>query len=473
MMRKPLFNLTALIILSFLLLGNAGRTLSAQADQQESSLPASSGEIQVTVDLSRPESVSVMRTGATHTEYSLDAWGDAEAIERGRALLQTAADFQNQHIMGWGATNPEPAPGVYNFAALDARIQTMRSSGATIVLTLCCAPGWMRPNGYQEDWKHLEVAPDPAHLQDFVDLVVTIVQRYPDVEYFQVWNELKGMWGTSPGCTPSACGKQRWDYERYTTLYNAVYDAVKAVRPNARIGGPYVVMSTYSTPKNYTGTISGPYGYMDQRALDVITYWLANKHGADFITIDAGTRNKDGIWITDEYSQAQKFADVNNWIRRQPNGGASLPIHWAEWNASIQNEDGNLARYNTVIANALIYAIKSGTTLPLIWQIQGNAKGLGHPAALFSDTRMAGGGQATPLHATLRAFREHFPPGTQLVYTAVSSPADLIALGSAAKTILVNKSATELNVRVNEMPLTLAAYEVRVIDTPLLVAATP
>ena len=36
--------------------------------------------------------------------------------------------LQNQHIMGWGAGNPEPAPGKYDFRDLDRRIKFMAAS---------------------------------------------------------------------------------------------------------------------------------------------------------------------------------------------------------------------------------------------------------------------------------------------------------------------------------------------------------
>ncbi|GAA2924093.1 hypothetical protein GCM10020221_20110 [Streptomyces thioluteus] len=41
--------------------------------------------------------------------------------------------------MGWGAENPEPAPGRYDFESLDERVALMRATGAVPVLT-CAAP---------------------------------------------------------------------------------------------------------------------------------------------------------------------------------------------------------------------------------------------------------------------------------------------------------------------------------------------
>ena len=239
---------------------------------------------------------SQMAIGATHEHYDADPQNNAKAVASAKHLMQTSLAYQNQQIMGWGADNPEPAPGVYNWSSLDERVQLMQGTKAQMVLTLCCAPGWMRPRGYQNDWKYLEIAPDPSHIQSFADLTARVALRYPDVKYFQVWNELKGMWSNSPGATPDISDSNRWDYERYTTLYNAVYDAIKRVRPDAQIGGPYVIMDSDGNKSDMSNP--GPsysWGTLDQRSLDVLTYWLAHKHGADFIAIDGSSSNKDGI----------------------------------------------------------------------------------------------------------------------------------------------------------------------------------
>ena len=276
----------------------------------------------VTVSLSNPTIVSKLATGATHTQYSADNYNDPTAVATACCLLQNACIYQNQHIMGWGAVNPEPSPGVYNWASLDERVQLMRDTNAAKIITFCGAPGWMRPLGYQDDWANLEVAPDPTHVQDFANLCKMVALRYPDVKAFQVWNELKGMWCNAPGADPAIVNLNRWDYVRYTTLYNAVYDAVKSVRIDAQLGGPYVVMDSDGNASQMSNP--GPsysWGTLDQRPLDVITYWLQHKHGADFITIDAGASNKDNVSKVDPFEEAQKFGDVLQWIRRQGSGG--------------------------------------------------------------------------------------------------------------------------------------------------------
>lgn len=411
--------------------------------------------------------VSKMAIGATHEQYDADIWNNPAAVASAKQLMQTSLDYQNQQIMGWGTGDPEPQPGVYNWTTLDERVQLMRDTGANMVLTLCCAPGWMRPQGYQNDWTYIETAPDPSHLIDFTHLAQQVALRYPDVKYFQVWNELKGMWSTSPGATPGISKLNRWDYVRYTTLYNAVYDAIKSVRPDAQIGGPYVVMdsdgnkSAMSTP--------GPsysWGTLDQRPLDVISYWLQHKHGADFITVDGTSSNRDGVWLTNEFATAQKFADVYNWIRKQPNGGATLPIWWAEWYAGYPaNAPNNLNYYNALMASGEIYTLKSGASVLLIWQPQGDTSGFSFPEGIWNSTSVAGGGQATAYYATSKAFKDYFGPGTGLSNTSVST-SNVTVLASSTEMMLVNHLATQQSVTVNGNSFTLNPYQVLVTNTP-------
>ena len=371
-------------------------------------------------------------------------------------------------MMGWGVDDPEPAPGVYNWTSLDARVQLMRDTKAQMVLTFCGAPGWMRPQGYANDWQYLEVAPDPSHVQDFANLAKLIAARYPDVKSFQVWNELKGMWSTSPGATPGISTLNRWDYERYTTLYNAVYDAVKSVRPDAKIGGPYVVMSSDGNKAQMSNP--GPsysWGTLDQRSLDVISYWLAHKHGADFITIDGSSSNDDGVWLKDEFATAQKFTDVYNWIRLQANGGATLPIWWAEWYAGYPaSAPKSQDYYNALMASDAISTAMSGVAVTLAWQPQGDTQGFSFPEGVWTDTSVAGGGQATLLASTLAAFKASFGAGTQLYQPTVST-STVTVIASATKMLLVNHLATQQNVVVNGTSITLNAYQVLFRSTSL------
>jgi hypothetical protein len=427
-----------------------------------------------------PDAVSRLETGVTHTRYSLDPWGDPAAVAAGKQVLRETTVLQNQHLMGWGADNPWPDknvadPARWNWGTLDSRVQTMRDSGARHkVITLCCAPTWMFDEGWngRTDWTRIEWAPTVEHYPHYARLAAETARRYPDVEYFQVWNEMKGFY---------LSGLNRWDYEHYTELYNQVYDAVKAARPDAKLGGPYVVMDAngsragMSHPSAYTF----PWGTLDQRPIDVVNYWLTNKRGADFIALDAGVSNKDGVYPADVWSHTRKFADVAAVLRQQAHPDArALPLWWAEWYSGsggrIAQTEANVPVHTALMATGLIHTLRGGARAPLVWEPQSAGTAVGYPVALFSDTRAAGGGRPTPFAPVQRAFKDHFGPGTRTYRATVSDPAALEVLASATKVLLVNKTAGRLDVSVNGAPaVALGAYEVGLVDAPARVAPIP
>ena len=73
-----------------------------------------------------------------------------------------------------------------------------------------------------------------------------------------MWNELKGFYRSD---------LNRWDQEGYTALYNEVYRAVKAVGPDVKVGGPYVVLSSLDDGRpDASDLLRGPWGAIDERA---------------------------------------------------------------------------------------------------------------------------------------------------------------------------------------------------------------
>jgi len=412
-------------------------------------------DVTVTVDRAQVVGTSHMSMGVTHEHFSLDSWGDAAAVAAGKRLLQTSTTYQNQHLFGWGTTNPEPSPGEYDWSSLDERVDLMRQTGGTPVLTLCCSPDWMWGGAAgATDWSQLGTPPTHEHYADFAALAAQVARRYPDVKYFQVWNEMKGFWNSD---------RQRWDYESYTSLYNAVYDAVLAVRPDAQIGGPYVVVNTFGRTATMSDPshLAGDYGTVDQRGLDVIDYWLANKHGAGFVTVDGYTANWDGVQIASDFTATQKFADIADWIGQR----TSLPVWWAEWYTTDllgpASNDWDHDYQNAVMSAALIRMDQSSVAVALRWQPQGRVDQpyQGDQESLFSDTREAGGGKPFPYYYTAKAFHDDFGPGTQL-FRATSSSLDVLVLASGTHVVLVNQGPTAHTINMGGTVLTLAGYRV-------------
>ncbi|MEV1290964.1 hypothetical protein [Pseudonocardia sp. NPDC049635] len=329
-----------------------------------------------------------MELGVTHTQNSLDATEPAEARQRGVDILSSLGEeYQNHHLMGFGTLNPEPSPGEFDWGSLDRRMQLTEETGGKAMLTLCCSPDWMKggPPGVTS-WERIEMAPLPEFFGDYANLAREAVQRYPQVDRVLVWNELKGFYNQE---------ENRWDYEGYTAFYNEVYQAVKSVRPDILVGGPYVVMSSLPVDSPDASDIRGPWGALDQRPLDVIEYWLANNVGADFIVVDGATTNRgqqDAISPVDV--GAEKFSVVDRWIQER----TQLPIWWAEFYANVpaDAEAGYGTEASAVATLAVIQAMaRSGTQGALLWGPEGS-ESLDY-SSLWSPATEPDGGQPTPL----------------------------------------------------------------------------
>lgn len=322
--------------------------------------------------------------GFTHGHRSADSWGKPAAVGRARTLINRYFTVQNQHLMGWGANNPEPSPGVYDWSTLDQRVALMRASGGTPVITLCCSPDWMKLSAHgTTEWASLEEAPHPDHYDDFADLAAKVARRYPDVTHYVVWNELKGFYDK---------GRNRWDIESYTVLYNKVATALKAVNPDIQVGGPYIPMDSWSSPAkaSHPSSVQGAWGVLDQRALDALDYWLANATYADFVSIDGSTATKDKGVVGDPVAATAKFADVTAAIRAR----TTLPIWWSEVHLRYQGTPS----VNTTIAAhlAAIDALeRSGASVALFWAPEQSAPGC--TGCFWTSTATAKGGQPTVL----------------------------------------------------------------------------
>ena len=406
--------------------------------------------IDVEVDRSASAGESRLALGVTHGQYSLDPWGDPAAVQRGRALVQRVARLQNQHIYGWGALNPQPRPGVFDWASLDRRVALMRSTGARPVITLCCAPDWMTRLGAPTS-RYPNLPPTPAHYDDFARLAATIARRYPDVRHFMVWNELKGFYDRDRG---------RWDVESYTRLYNEVHAALKAVDPALQVGGPYLVLE--GTGSRHLGrhgrTTAEPITDRDREVLD---HWLANARGADFVVID---RSVHPSHDRNRYSRGE-YLDLTRWfedVTRQVRRLTPLPV----WFAEDYFRDARDWRFQAAgLASMLAAEVRGGASASLRWAPQGTRDRAtrNNRQSLFSDTHGPGGGQPFPAFFVYEAFAQHFPPGTRLVKATSSLPERLGVLASPAVTLLINRRPYRLRVRLDGETLRLAPYEVRAV----------
>lgn len=291
-------------------------------------------------------------------------------------------------LMGWGAGNPEPSPGVYDWTSLDAEVAAVVAVGAEPVLELAGAPDWLKggPAG-STDWTRLEVA--PTDVAGFAQLAAVAAARYPQVRRFVVWNEFKGMWDSA---------RNRFDLARYENLFDAVARAVRAVRPDALLGGPYVPVQVWSSAATMSNpsALAGPWGVVDQRALDALAGFLAHG-GADFLVVDGWLGTVDRGQITDPTTGAAVFGAVTSWIRSR----TSLPVWWAELHVADAVPGWPLATQAAAAGAALQGLNAAGAAVALLWQPQ--ALGAVCSGCLFTDPAV-GPVMVTPLGSAVLAW---------------------------------------------------------------------
>jgi hypothetical protein len=385
--------------------------------------------------------------GFTHTQVSADH-GDETAVSSVVRALQVQSVAQNQHIMGFGAENPEPDPGTYHFDSLDRRMDLIRRSGGVPVITLCCAPDWMKGGDPgTTDWDTIEDAPLPEHYADFADLSAVIARRYPDVRHFIVWNELKGFFDDE---------NDRWDAAAYTAMYNEVYAAVKAARPDALVGGPYMGMATVEVRSPYASSVRGEWGAIDWRALDVVEYWLAHRAGADFVVVDGHATTEYGA--PDEFAALEKFSAVNGWLRTK----TPLPLWWAEWYVDRGDSDWTTEHRIALRTAALIELARSGADTAFYWNPQPDDGGC--DVCLWTGTGSADGGRPLPFLHVLQQFAQSFPPGTPL--EEVAGPPEIRILAQKDALLVVNTVSRSTRWEVDGHTIELDPYETRWIARP-------
>jgi len=414
-------------------------------------------DVSVSVDRSTRATTSKLELGVTTTQYSLDAWGDATAIANGQKLLDGAVTYQNQFIYGWGVDNPNPSPGVYKWTRMDARMQMLRGrANAVPVFTLTGAPDWMTSQGTNTSNFNLQSAPTAAHYDDFAELARQIALRYSSpsnakpVLHYQVWSELRGMFSSS---------LKNHDYVAYTTLYNKVYDALKSVNPNIKVGGPYMVLEGTGSTEDlgtpsawYTGS---PISTRQQAFLD---YWFKNKRGAQFISIDKGGKdyNDPNSYTTEQrFKLLHWFGDAVRRLRALP-GYAGEPVWWSE--GFTWADTSNRLTQRASEAASLREMLLADTNVMLKWQDNGTYNGA---YGFYTDTRYAGGGQAYPNYTAYKVFHDTFPLGTPVYKPTSSAPTKVVAVSSSTKTVLINQTNITLTVAVGGVVVTLTPYDVK------------
>ncbi|MDA8064274.1 MAG: hypothetical protein M0031_02035 [Thermaerobacter sp.] len=367
------------------------------------------------------------------------------AVVSARAVMASLPrSYADQAIFGFGAaSDPEPSPGVFNLGDIARRIAMIQAAGDMPVITLVSAPPWMK--GPASTGRSLFATPPaPDHYQDFAALAAHVALRFPQVKYFVVWSELRGFWNPAT---------RSWDYRDYTRMYNDVYRAIKRVRPDALVGGPYANMTAYPRPvRGAVSTVHGRWGYLDQGMLDAVSYWLAHKAGADFVAVDGATAVAEtgDAGLANPVTAAGQYAAVDRWIRAR----SDLPIWWME--SHIQPSRGwTPAQAAAARIATLAEMAGSGASVGMQWQPQEQA---GWPdEGLWTSTLVPGGGQPTPLATLLPKVLPILGRSPALMS---GEPPGVLVASDGAGILAVNTTDHRVTAEVGGSPLALLPAQV-------------
>ncbi|MGH8245062.1 MAG: cellulase family glycosylhydrolase [Gammaproteobacteria bacterium] len=114
----------------------------------------------------------------------------------------------------WSDIEPvNTIPAYYNWAALDESIQTATAAGINLILTLESNPAWAAAN----------VNGPVTHAADLSEFVGAIVARYPNVKYWEMYNEPDNIFSFGN------------DGAAYAAMLNSVYPVIKSANPSAQL----------------------------------------------------------------------------------------------------------------------------------------------------------------------------------------------------------------------------------------------
>lgn len=439
------------------------------------------------LDANEPDQPSTL-VGAENNQYAVNSALSVLSNFKGSTI--------NQPMENFGVGNPEPSQGNYQDTStsdnLSNRINMITNAGGIPIMSLVSAPDWMKacnpgdkcpgastnPNcvAYNNSDAWSAQPPCPYYFSQFADLAAHIAKDYPQIKYFIVWAELRGFGNKTTYTYPY--GTTNIDIADYTTMYNDVYNAIKAVAPNDQVGGPYTSMSAAEcTPSCPSGSLNGPWGYVTEDKLVATEYWLKNKVGADFIAVDGHTEiasycsnsEKSGYSCVDgpkinidPASVSQQYAAVDDWLKNQ----TDLPIWWIESHIQPNSDEGAYSWTDSQAAAARIATLvamnTSGATVGMQWQSQDSPQE--SDMGLWTSTVCTGGTAAAPCGGVATPLANELIPIlsfiSQRLTPLTNLPTGVVAASASGQDLVVNTLNSPVEAAFSGDSLTLAPDQV-------------
>jgi GH35 family endo-1,4-beta-xylanase len=181
--------------------------------------------------------------------------------------------------VGFNWPDLESPQDTYHWDITDADVSAKTNHNLQLVGIIAGTPAWMIPGGSDV----ARTLPDQTqtNIDQFKEFVTAAVQRYPQITYWQFWNE------------PDGDGGGRLAAADYVFWLNHTYDALKTANPNAQLaaGGlqteaPYIdrvnyVKEMYDAGAKFDAIAIHPYNYTGVIYTDAIekTHEIMQNHG--------------------------------------------------------------------------------------------------------------------------------------------------------------------------------------------------
>lgn len=416
------------------------------------------GSIEITTDKQNKLFISGFRYGTTQTHYMWES-KNAVAAKAAAECIRNVSVINNQHIISFGASYMQESQGApLDFTSLDARLTRLKMLGGEYMLTFCSAPGWMlvsNPEGKYDP----ESRPKEEYFDDYAQLCAEVAKRYPEVKYFQIWNEFKGFWNSSTNW---------WDDALYLKFYNKIYKAVKAVRPDALVGGFYM---------GIRGDGSEQFGFSAVDTFDPLNdkedgnlvwesmrYWLNNKEGADFICFDRGIqgfRNSADYTVEQAFQLTKEYQAILEKIREL----TDLPLIMSEFyghrpaKSSLDMSQEYKAAHYAMIYKYMLQGARDRSYTALLWMEEEK-----NGVSLFTDTNAMSGGQPTKFYDMTYEFTQNFSKGHTIINSGSADESKIEVIASETRVMAINKTDSRQVVKYGDRYYEMSPFEVLFLD---------